>query len=229
MYCSNCGQENLGSGRFCVHCGSMVTDRPTVPREPEIAVSQQIAQDEIKKRALTTFGIIAAVILIIVLIVAERTSYQRVVHDYFKAYEKADLDQLISTRADFEMDYYELRYGETEYRERCQNKMENQLERWEDCGNNPTIKYDIHRATQVSEMDLRDLEDDLSDRYDCKDLYIKDAYVLDVEFYVTGPGDQMLFEGTIVMVKESGKWSVLTGYVDTDFFEGYSASFERTK
>ena len=226
MYCSNCGQY-VARGRFCSHCGSMVTDRPANENESgtEDVDRYQSAKKQINMRRLVVS--ITVVVVLVALIVMERTSYQRVVHDYFKAYEQENLDRLLSARTEFEMEYYEDRYGKSEYRERCQSKLEDQLERWEDCGINAKINYDIQRAVKATASELRDLEDYLGEKYDCKYLSITDAYALDIKFRVIGSGGQQTFKGDILMVKENGKWGVVTGYVDVEFFEGNSTIFER--
>lgn len=237
MFCGNCGAQITGHGKFCAACGTgVIYSAPEgnliaehtvnkLDRPMEIVDKRKTAKHQMKMRRVTV-GVVLAVICV-VLIITERSSYQRVVYDYFKAYENADAEKFLSSVPDFQREYDEEGYMSGERTRSTQRYLDECMDRWEECGSNISITYDIQNKTRATQSDLDELENFFENRYNCEALSITDAYALEVDFRVSGSLDQIDYEGTMLLIKENGKWRIVTGYIDTEYYRGYGAGFSR--
>lgn len=218
MICLKCGKPIYADDDFCTYCGARTAE---VQREAQSAGA--------KVTVYKVVLVIASVVAVLALLGAFLwyTGYEKVVDDFFKAYETTD-DQLMSqVQAQCWIDYVD----ETWYEGRAMEIMEDDLEYadrgWaQRYGEDAKVEYEIVQTRRASSWELVDLEEDILDRY-ChashlhSEYEITDAYVVEVSYSVKGDKGSWEDEEPmeLLLIKESGKWRIMYyGSVYSSFY-----------
>ena len=177
-------------------------------------------------------------LLIIVLIaicfiaVAGRDSYKSALNNYFSAYEHQSGHEMYNVIPE----YWSLHMIKGEYyssqkslESKFQDDIMDELESW-GCGSHVKITYSIKNKVRATKSELKELEDDLWERYayyiysssERSKFKITDAYRVELSFTVkggTGIINRVSTEPGWLLVKENGKWRYHRyGSVDCSFY-----------
>lgn len=218
MICMKCGKPVYDDGEFCIHCGA---------RKAE--AQQQAKAVGVKVMVYKVVLVIASVVAVLALLGAFLwyTGYEKVVDDFFKAYETTDAQLMSQVQAQCWIDYVD----ETRYEGWAMEIMEDDLEDadriWtQRYGEDAKVEYEIVQTRRASSWELVDLEEDILDRY-CHTSHLRseyeitDAYVVEVSYSVKGDKGSWEDEEPmeLLLIKESGKWRIMYyGSVYSSFY-----------
>lgn len=221
MYCSNCGAEIVGMGRFCTNCGAMVTDKTAVQQRTEQVVMdyRKTAKHQMKIRRMV---VLAVAVLAVALIIAERSSYQRVVYQYFRACETRDAELLYSLYPEYYLEYC----NQYAY-EQVEGDLSSICLQWYRSGKIDDVEYKISTVKRATNREVEEVEEFLYEKYADEvmtrgEFDITDAYLLNITYTVFCEEDNQEYDTEILLIKENGKWRIMGGYIDTSFYIGNS-------
>ncbi len=223
-YCGKCGTEINTAVAFCPNCGEKIDNNIPNANVGYTAVKPKTFSI---KSLIPIIGIIAVITIIIVLITSlGGKGYKKVLDNHFKAYTTNDPDLMYeSVKAQYWIDYVEEASGDSYAFEYIVEEIEDNLEEW-DCGENINIKYEILHETRATKEDLEEIEEDIYDTYayfvyDRDEFSITDAYLIDVNFTVTGDSgsEELHYPKGLLIIKENGKWKMATGVITTRLYD----------
>ena len=216
MYCRKCGQPMADQGAFCANCG-----------EPRMDPGDRPARKMDWKKLAVWSGVVVTV-MVIVGVLLWNSSHRKVADDYFKAYEKCDVDLMYDISAEYWIDFNNSGFYDGYAKASIRESLEDAMEDWvEDYGGNIKIEYHILDERRATSEELKQLEKVIYNNYayyvrDRDEFVISDAYVLDIAFTVKGDkgsGEYELTDG-LLLIKEDGSWKVGKGWISCSFYDG---------
>lgn len=203
-FCGNCGMPLKEDDKVCIRCG-----RP-VRRNFQNFSNWEYEKPKGKKNKrvkLVIFLIVVAVVSAMTFrVVSNLVGNRGLVHKVMRAYEKYDIDTLVSLSSDM---YY---YGDSTFAETYfENSVGNQLDSFENIvGHNFKIDYDIIEIYELSERNKDEILDNIEYTYPEFDSGIIESISM-AEVSATAKKDGKTVSRTIeiTLTKEEGKWKLL--------------------
>lgn len=205
-FCGNCGMLLDENAKICTRCRRPVTGNPQ--KFPNWEFENQEKKRKFKKKfkIAVVLAFIVAASIITFQIVLNLTGNRGMVHKVMSAYEKYDIDTLVSLSSDM---YY---YGEETFAENYfENSVGNQLDSFENIvGHNFKIDYKIVEVYELSERNKDEILDNIEYTYPQFDIGIIENISM-AEVSVTARKDEKTVSRAveITLTKEDGKWKLL--------------------
>ena len=205
-FCGNCGARLEDDAKICGKCGTPVEGVTT--SIPGLKVTDPEKQKKVKK----TFKLVAGLMVLLIVagiafnVVSQYTGYNGLMRKVMAAYEKYDIDTLISLSSNM---YY---YGDEDSVEYYfESKVGENLDSFEaSVGHNYKLSYKGNETYAMSERKENDLLDDIENAYMDFDISkIKKVVVADLTLTAKQGNKSTNRDMNIVMTKENGSWRLL--------------------
>ena len=205
-FCGNCGARLEDDAKICGKCGTSVEGVTT--SIPGLKVTDPEKQKKVKK----TFKLVAGLMVLLIVagiafnVVSQYTGYNGLLRKVMAAYEKYDIDTLISLSSNM---YY---YGDEDSVEYYfESKVGENLDSFEaSVGHNYKLSYKVNETYAMSERKENDLLDDIENAYMDFDISkIKKVVVADLTLTAKQWNKSTNRDMNIVMTKENGSWRLL--------------------
>lgn len=205
-FCGNCGARLEDDAKICGKCGTPVEGVTT--SIPGLKVTDPEKQKKVKK----TFKLVAGLMVLLIVagiafnVVSQYTGYNGLLRKVMAAYEKYDIDTLISLSSNM---YY---YGDEDSVEYYfESKVGENLDSFEaSVGHNYKLSYKVNETYAMSERKENDLLDDIENAYTGFDISkIKKVVVADLTLTAKQGNKSTNRDMNIVMTKENGSWRLL--------------------
>lgn len=205
-FCGNCGARLEDDAKICGKCGTSVEGVTT--SIPGLKVTDPEKQKKVKK----TFKLVAGLMVLLIVagiafnVVSQYTGYNGLLRKVMAAYEKYDIDTLISLSSNM---YY---YGDEDSVEYYfESKVGENLDSFEaSVGHNYKLSYKVNETYAMSERKENDLLDDIENAYMDFDISkIKKVVVADLTLTAKQGNKSTNRDMSIVMTKENGSWRLL--------------------
>ena len=205
-FCGNCGAQMDDDAKVCGQCGTPIGGNVNIP-------ILKIADSEKTKKRKKTFKIIIMLVMIAVIsvgavnVVSKFTGYNALLREVMSAYERYDMNQLISLSSDI---YY---YGDEEFVEDYySNSVGPALEYFESTvGHSYKFSYKVNETYTMSgrekEETLKNIE------YTCPDFdvtIIEEIVVSNITITAKQSEKSAEKELNVAMIKEDGDWKLLS-------------------
>lgn len=228
-FCNNCGTQMDDQSTFCPNCGtaSQVAE-PAQASAPKADINAAVgkvtdftqnyvnAAKKNKKLIIIPVAAVAALIAVIVLIsLLAGGGYKAPINDYIDMMSgkasKAQIKRMApkevwekmedETDMDFDDVYDDYKDGVDDLRDNLEDEY----------GKNVKITYKITDKDKLDKDDLKDIKDELKDRFDISKKKVTAGYELDVDIKIKGREDEDEDEMTFTVVKIGGKWYTMQG------------------
>ena len=205
-FCGNCGARLEDDAKICGKCGTPVEGVTT--SIPGLKVTDPEKQKKVKK----TFKLVAGLMVLLIVagiafnVVSQYTGYNGLLRKVMAAYEKYDIDTLISLSSNM---YY---YGDEDSVEYYfESKVGENLDSFEaSVGHNYKLSYKVNETYAMSERKENDLLDDIENAYMDFDISkIKKVVVADLTLTAKQGNKSTNRDMNIVMTKENDSWRLL--------------------
>ena len=205
-FCGNCGARLEDDAKICGKGGTSVEGVTT--SIPGLKVTDPEKQKKVKK----TFKLVAGLMVLLIVagiafnVVSQYTGYNGLLRKVMAAYEKYDIDTLISLSSNM---YY---YGDEDSVEYYfESKVGENLDSFEaSVGHNYKLSYKVNETYAMSERKENDLLDDIENAYMDFDISkIKKVVVADLTLTAKQGNKSTNRDMNIVMTKENGSWRLL--------------------
>lgn len=205
-FCGNCGTRLDDNAKVCGKCGTPLEGTST--DIPGLKVVDLEKQKKLKKLGKRIVALIALVIAAVIAInaVSQYTGYNGLLRKVMTAYEKYDIDTLISLSSDM---YF---YGDEDWVEYYfESNVGNTLDYFESSvGHSYKLSYEINETYTVSERKLDDMLEQIEYSYSDFDVSVIEKIVIaDLTVTVKQGSKSVNRDMNIVMSKENGSWKLL--------------------
>lgn len=209
MFCGKCGKEISDSSIFCKYCGASTGKNQSVN-----------TSDENKKNKLVGILTLAAIAVVVIGIFigiygkVYGIGYKRVIKQYVKALENEDSEAWFDLRPDYCNKYMlENWYSDkNEYMELLASDLSEDREYFEDrLGKNFKLKAEEIEVKELSEKRLEEEQEEIREDYDCKDLKIQKAYLVNYKITGTKDGESVSRNIRQYVIKVNFKWYIGIG------------------
>lgn len=201
-FCENCGVKLEDNDKFCGHCGAPVESVLPVsgPKRPE--------RKKINRKAMARvcgLAMIVVAVILIVCIISQSIGYKGLLRKVMVAYEKYDIDTLVSLSSDI---YY---YGEEDLVEYTfKQQVSSDLDYFESVvGHNYKLTYEVNEIYVAPDRKVEKMLDGVEDAYFGFDpSIIKKVVIADLTVTATRGSKSTKRNLNIVMTKENGDWKL---------------------
>lgn len=220
--CTNCGNQMDDATMFCVNCGTPVPTpapeaAPAAPQPKKIDV-EGVAKD-LKKdpKKMAILGVIAAIAVIAVIVVAISlfaNPWKSGLNNYYDLLEGKpgavtknipnDAYDWIDDK--FGLEKKDITGDKKDYAEDISEGMKDAY------GDNVKYKYKVVKSKKFTKKMLEDLADGIENAYDIDTKKVKSAYVVEIEYDITGKDAFNWGETTIIVAKIGSGWYVVSDY-----------------
>ena len=217
--CTNCGNQMDDATMFCVNCGTPVpTPAPeAAPAEPQPkkidveGVAKDLKKDPKKMAILGVIAAIAVIAVIIVAISLFANPFKKGLNNYYDLLEgkPGAVTKNIPNDA---YDWIDDKYG-LEKKDITGDKKDYAEDiseyRKDSYGDNVKYKYKVVKSKKFTKKMLEDLADGIENAYDIDAKKVKSAYVVELEYDITGKDAFTWSETTMVVAKIGANWYVV--------------------
>lgn len=205
-FCGNCGTQLEDNAKICGQCGTPLDGAST--NIPGLKVVDPEKQKKLKKVGKRIVALVALVIVaaIAINVVVQFTGYNGLLRKVMAAYEKYDIDTLISLSSDI---YF---YGDEDWVENYfEYNVGDDLDSFESAvGHSYKLSYEVIETYKLSNRNFQSMLDDIAWSYkDFDHSVIEEIVVAKVNVTATQGKRSVDREIEITMTKENGKWKVL--------------------
>ena len=205
-FCGNCGTQLEDNAKVCGNCGTPLDGAST--NIPGLKVSDPEKQKKMKKTVKRVVGLVlfVAVAIIGFNVVSQFTGYNGLLRKVMTAYEKYDIDTLISLSSDM---YY---YGEEDWVEYYfDHSVGNDLDSFEaSVGHSYKLTYEINETYVMSDRKVDEMLSEIEYSYPDFDVsIIEKVVVADLTVTAKQGSKSVNQDMNIVMTKENGTWRLL--------------------
>lgn len=217
--CMNCGNQMDDNTMFCVNCGAPVpTPAPAAPVKEKKA-GKKIDVEGLKKdpKKLAVVGAIAAVVVIalIVIVVSLFTNpWKKGLNNYFDLLEgkqgavtkniPSDAYDWIDDK--FGLEKKDITGDKKDYAEDISESLK------DNYGDNVKYTYKVVKSKKFTKKMLEDLADGIENSYDIDAKKVKNAYMVDIEYDISGKDAFTWGENTVIVAKIGSGWYVVGDY-----------------
>lgn len=205
-FCGNCGTQLEDNAKICGQCGTPLDGAST--NIPGLKVVDPEKQKKLKKVGKRIVALVALVIVtaIAINVVFQFTGYNGLLRKVMAAYEKYDIDTLISLSSDI---YF---YGDEDWVENYfEYNVGDDLDSFESAvGHSYKLSYEVIETYKLSNRNFQSMLDDIAwSNKDFDHSVIEEIVVAKVNVTATQGKRSVDREIEITMTKENGKWKVL--------------------
>lgn len=205
-FCGNCGTQLEDNAKICGKCGTPLDGASA--NIPGLKVTDPEKQKKMKKtvKSVIILAVLAVVAVIAFNIVSQYTGYNGLLRKVMTAYEKYDIDTLISVSSDM---YF---YGEEDWVEYYfENNVGNDLDSFESSvGHSYKLSYEVNEIYTLPERKLDEMLSEIEYTYADFDVdTIEKIVVADLTVTAKQGSKSVNQDMNIVMSKENGKWKLL--------------------
>lgn len=205
-FCGNCGTQLEDSAKICGNCGM-----PLDGTANSIPKSNRTSAKKHKKtkrtvRNIVVLAIFAVVAIIVFSVVSQYTGYNGLLRKTMNAYEKYDIDMLISLSSDM---YF---YGDEDWVEKYfKYSVGNDLDSIESAvGHSYKLSYEVNEIYTLSERKFNERLSQIEYAYSEFDVSTIEKIVIANLAVTAKQGSKSVnSDVNIVMSKENGKWRLL--------------------
>lgn len=205
-FCGNCGTQLEDNAKVCGNCGTPLDGAST--NIPGLKVTDPEKQKKMKKTVKRVVGLVlfVAVAIIGFNVVSQFTGYNGLLRKVMTAYEKYDIDTLVSLSSDM---YY---YGEEDWVDYYFNySVGNDLDSFEaSVGHSYKLTYEINETYVMSDRKVDEMLSEIEYSYPDFDVsIIEKVVVADLTVTAKQGSKSVNQDMNIVMTKENGTWRLL--------------------
>ena len=205
-FCGNCGTQLEDNAKVCGNCGTPLDGAST--NIPGLKVTDPEKQKKMKKTVKRVVGLVlfVAVAIIGFNVVSQFTGYNGLLRKVMTAYEKYDIDTLVSLSSDM---YY---YGEEDWVDYYFDySVGNDLDSFEaSVGHSYKLTYEINETYVMSERKVDEMLREIEYSYPDFDVsIIEKVVVADLTVTAKQGSKSVNQDMNIVMTKENGTWRLL--------------------
>lgn len=205
-FCGNCGTQLEDNAKICGQCGTPLDG--TSSNIPGLKVVDPEKQKKLKKMGKRIVALVALVIVAVIAfnVVSQFTGYNGLIRKVMAAYEKYDIDTLISLSSDI---YF---YGDEDWVENYfEYNVGDDLDSFEAAvGHSYKLSYEVIETYKLSNRNFQSMLDDIAWSYEEFDhSVIEEIVVAKVNVTATQGKRSVDREIEITMTKENGNWKVL--------------------
>ena len=205
-FCGNCGTQLEDNAKVCGNCGTPLDGAYT--NIPGLKVTDPEKQKKMKKTVKRVVGLVlfVAVAIIGFNVVSQFTGYNGLLRKVMTAYEKYDIDTLVSLSSDM---YY---YGEEDWVDYYFNySVGNDLDSFEaSVGHSYKLTYEINETYVMSDRKVDEMLSEIEYSYPDFDVsIIEKVVVADLTVTAKQGSKSVNQDMNIVMTKENGTWRLL--------------------
>lgn len=205
-FCGNCGTKLDDDARVCGQCGTPLEG--TSEKISGLKIVDSEKQKKMKKKIKLFLGgiVIILVAIVAVNITSKFTGYNGLLRKVMIAYEKYDIDTLVSLSSDM---YY---YGEenfVDYYFEC--NVGEDLDSFEfSVGHNYSLEYEVKEIYKLSERKLDTILDTIESTYpDFDTSKIKKVVVAEINVTAKQGSKSVNKDLQLTMTKEGDSWKLL--------------------
>lgn len=205
-FCGNCGSKWDDDARVCGNCGTPLEERITDSSSTKFVNSE--GQKKITRIIYAVIGLLIIVFAtkFIVKNLPNFVGAKGMVRQIMQAYEKYDIDALVSLSSD--KYFYDDEYSDEEYFKYSVGTGLDSLEFY--VGHNYKFSYEVKEIYKVSDRRKEEILDTLEDCYPDFDISIIERIVVaEVNVTAKGEGKSRTSNLEITLSKENGKWKLL--------------------
>lgn len=205
-FCGNCGTQLEDNAKICGQCGTPLDG--TSSNIPGLNAVDPEKQKKLKKVGKRIVALVALVIVAVIVfnVVSQFTGYNGLLRKVMAAYEKYDIDTLISLSSDV---YF---YGDEDWVENYfEYNVGDDLDSFEAAvGHSYKLSYEVIETYKLSNRNFQSMLDDIAWSYkDFDHSVIEEIVVAKVNVTATQGKRSVDREIEITMTKENGNWKVL--------------------
>ena len=205
-FCGNCGMELDDNARVCGKCGTPVDKAAANATSPKVVDPEK--QKKLKKIIKKIFALVVVltVLALSAYTVSQYTGCNGLLRKVMTAYEKYDIDAIISVSGDM---YF---YGEEDYVEQYfENIIGQSLDAFESAvGHSYKFSYEVNEIYTLSERKMDELLKHIEYTFDDFDIdTIQKISVADLTISAKQGSKSINRDVNIYMSKEGGKWRLL--------------------
>ena len=205
-FCGNCGTQLEDNAKICGQCGTPLDG--TSSNIPGLKVVDPEKKKKMKKVGKRIVALVALVIVAVIAfnVVSQFTGYSGLLRKVMAAYEKYDIDTLISLSSDI---YF---YGDEDWVENYfEYNVGDDLDSFESAvGHSYKLSYEVIETYKLSNRNFQSMLDDIAWSYkDFDHSVIEEIVVAKVNVTATQGKRSVDREVEITMTKENGNWKVL--------------------
>lgn len=205
-FCGNCGTQLEDNAKVCGNCGTPLDGAST--NIPGLKVTDPEKQKKMKKTVKRVVGLVlfVAVAIIGFNVVSQFTGYNGLLRKVMTAYEKYDIDTLVSLSSDM---YY---YGEEDWVDYYFDySVGNDLDSFEaSVGHSYKLTYEINETYVMSDRKVDEMLSEIEYSYPDFDVsIIEKVVVADLTVTAKQGSKSVNQDMNIVMTKENGTWRLL--------------------
>lgn len=205
-FCGNCGTQLEDNAKICGQCGTPLDGAST--NIPGLKVVDPEKQKKLKKMGKRIVVLVALVIVAVIAfnVVSQFTGYNGLLRKVMAAYEKYDIDTLISLSSDM---YF---YGDEDWVENYfKYNVGGDLDSFESAvGHRYKLSYEVNEIYTVSNRKLDDMLDQIEYSYADFDIGMIEKIVIADLTVIAKQGNKSISrEMDIVMSRENGTWRLL--------------------
>lgn len=205
-FCGNCGTQLEDNAKVCGNCGTPLDGAYT--NIPGLKVTDPEKQKKMKKTVKRVVGLVLLVAVAIIgfNVVSQFTGYNGLLRKVMTAYEKYDIDTLVSLSSDM---YY---YGEEDWVDYYFDySVGNDLDSFEaSVGHSYKLTYEINETYVMSDRKVDEMLSEIEYSYPDFDVsIIEKVVVADLTVTAKQGSKSVNQDMNIVMTKENGTWRLL--------------------
>ena len=205
-FCGNCGTQLEDNAKVCGNCGTPLDGAYT--NIPGLKVTDPEKQKKMKKTVKRVVGLVLLVAVAIIgfNVVSPFTGYNGLLRKVMTAYEKYDIDTLVSLSSDM---YY---YGEEDWVDYYFDySVGNDLDSFEaSVGHSYKLTYEINETYVMSDRKVDEMLSEIEYSYPDFDVsIIEKVVVADLTVTAKQGSKSVNQDMNIVMTKENGTWRLL--------------------
>lgn len=220
-FCGNCGNQLNDNDRVCGNCGMPCQNLPVVQQYAGVPAVKKQMNPKTKKR-IKLIAILSGVLIVLIIvaviafnIISENTGYKGTLNKAMDAFEKYDIDTLISMTSDISFGSMDA----TDIEKYISRTVSAKLDQYEkEAGHDMDLSYEITDSYKLSERKFKEFLDYAEDYYHYDTSDISEIMVVNLKVTAKGSkGEDTFNSNDLYLVKERDSWYLFYGNVGTSY------------
>lgn len=220
-FCGNCGNQLNDNDRVCGNCGMPCQNLPVVQQYAGVPAVKKQMNPKTKKR-IKLIAILSGVLIVLIIaaviafnIISENTGYKGTLNKAMDAFEKYDIDTLISMTSDISFGSMDA----TDIEKYISRTVSAKLDQYEkEAGHDMDLSYEITDSYKLSERKFKEFLDYAEDYYHYDASDISEIMVVNLKVTAKGSkGEDTFNSNDLYLVKERDSWYLFYGNVGTSY------------
>lgn len=225
-FCGNCGAASDDNANVCGNCGAPFAASKSgvgdifakIPGVNNINIKpEQKAQiTKIAKIAVPAVAGLVVILILIFGIIVPNTGARGAVKQYFAAIQKCDAEKYIKYMP--EMDQLDYKDNEdTSIEEEIEDLLSERQDGMEDeYGDNVKYKIKVTKVDDLSKKKFKAIKETYKNNEDLDGIELDKAVEVDFDITIKGKDDDDEGDGSVIVIKEDGKWKVFEDTLELD-------------